>query len=191
MGNFNTHFPRWSPLNVLHSHWATNVEEWAVSNLLTLANTPGTITCRGASHERDSTIDLMWFNKAAVLAANFSNLKIDWEGSLGLDYALLKVKGQAHNNIADLLKESPCRFVIDPEKHEVWVVSFCNLIKPPLLPPLPSVEEIEVAAEALVRLIDIDETNEATFCKKQPLHPKAAPWWNAACTTVVQNLRDA
>ena len=79
--------------------------------------------------------------------------------------------------------------MIDPEKHEAWVVSFCNLTKPPLLPPSPSVEEIEVAAEALVRLID--KTNEATFCKRQPLHPKEAPWWNAACATAVQNLRDA
>ena len=108
MGDFNTHSPRWSPLNVPHSHWATNIEEWAMSNLLTLANTPGTITHRGASHERDSTIDLTWFIEAAVLAANFSNLEIDWEGSLGSDNALLKVKGQAHNNTADLLEESPC-----------------------------------------------------------------------------------
>ena len=160
-----------------------------MSNLLTLANTPGTITCRGASHERDSTIDLAWFNKAAVLAVNFSNLEIDWEGSLGLDHALLKVKGQAHNDITDLLEEPPCRFVINPEKHKAWVASFCNLTKPPLLPPSPSAEEIEVAAEALVRLID--QTNKATFCKRQPLHPKAAPWWNTAYATAVQNLRDA
>ena len=87
-----------------------------MSNLLTLANTPGTITCRGASHKRDSTIDLAWFNEAAVLAANFSNLEIDWEGSLGLDHTLLRVKGQAHNNITDLLEEPPCGFVIDTEK---------------------------------------------------------------------------
>ena len=189
MGDFNTHSPRWSPLNVLHSHWATNIKEWATSNLLTLANTPGTITCRGASHKRDSTIDLVWFNEAAVLAANFSNLEIDWEGSLGSDHALLKVKGQAHNNIADLLEESPCGFVIDPGKHEAWVALFCNLTKPPPLPPSPSAEEIEAAAGALVRLID--QTYEATFHKRQPLHPKAAPWWNMACATVVQNLRDA
>ena len=51
IGNFNTHSPNWSPPNVLHSHWAGCIEEWAATNLLTLTNNPGEITCRGAEHE--------------------------------------------------------------------------------------------------------------------------------------------
>jgi hypothetical protein len=66
VGNFNTHSPPWSPLDTPRSHWAGCVEEWAAVNLLTLANNPGEITRRGAEHERDSVIDLAWYNEAAV-----------------------------------------------------------------------------------------------------------------------------
>ncbi|KAH9954201.1 hypothetical protein BC827DRAFT_1158869 [Russula dissimulans] len=51
LGDFNTHSPTWSPPDVPHSSWANRVEEWATTNLLSLANTPGWITRRGADHE--------------------------------------------------------------------------------------------------------------------------------------------
>ena len=57
IGDFNTHSPTWLPPNIPRSTWAAKVEEWASTNLLTLANDPGVITRRGADHERDSTID--------------------------------------------------------------------------------------------------------------------------------------
>jgi retrotransposon-encoded endonuclease len=66
IGNFNTHSPTWSPPDTPHLHWAGCIEEWAVSNLLTLANNPGEIMCKGADHERDLTIDLAWFNEATI-----------------------------------------------------------------------------------------------------------------------------
>jgi hypothetical protein len=40
-------------------------------------------------------------------------------------------------------------------------------------------------------MADIHETNEEIFCKHCPPHPKASPWWNAACAIAAQNLRDA
>ena len=59
VGGFNTHSPSWSPPGVPHSAWVGWLEEWAATNLLSLANTPGEITWRGAEHERDSVIDLV------------------------------------------------------------------------------------------------------------------------------------
>src|SRR6266478_3227465 len=44
VGDFNMHSPTWSPPDVPRSHWARHVEEWAATNLLTLANNPGEIT---------------------------------------------------------------------------------------------------------------------------------------------------
>jgi len=44
IGDFNTHSRSWSPKNIETSCWARKLEEWAVGNLLTLANNPGTIT---------------------------------------------------------------------------------------------------------------------------------------------------
>ncbi len=71
-GDFNTHSRTWSPRDITPSTWADRVEEWAVGNLLALANEPGRITRRGAGHERDSTIDLTWYNDAAVTDAIFT-----------------------------------------------------------------------------------------------------------------------
>ena len=72
IGDFNAHSQAWSPPDVPRSRGATRIEEWAATNLLTLANTPGEITRKGANHERDSVIDLAWYNKAAISASTFS-----------------------------------------------------------------------------------------------------------------------
>ena len=91
LGNFNTHSRSWSPDNIEPSHWAWKLKEWAVSNLLTLANTPGMDTHHGSDNEWDSVLDLAWFNAIAISKATFSNLQIDWAGSLGLDHAVLHI----------------------------------------------------------------------------------------------------
>src|SRR5258707_5639609 len=93
VGDFNTHSSTWSPPNVPRSSWVGQVEEWAATNLLTLANNPGEITRRGAEHECDSVINLVWYNKAAVQKGTFTNLHVDWEGSLGSDHARLQIDG--------------------------------------------------------------------------------------------------
>jgi hypothetical protein len=72
-------------------------------NLLTLASNPGEITCRGAGNDRDSVIDLTWYNEASVQATMFTDLSIDWAGSLGSDHAMPHVlarhgKPQPHKN---------------------------------------------------------------------------------------------
>jgi hypothetical protein len=42
---------------------------------------PGTVT-RGMEHEKDSVIDLAWYNEAAVWAATFTGLHLDWASSV-------------------------------------------------------------------------------------------------------------
>ena len=44
VGDFNTHSRSWSPPDTPCSHWATQLEEWAAVNLLSLANNPGEVT---------------------------------------------------------------------------------------------------------------------------------------------------
>jgi len=189
IGDFNTHSPTWSPPDTPRSHWASRIEEWAASNLLTLANNPGKVTRKGADHERDSTIDLAWFNEAAIQAATFTGLEVDWEGNLGLDHAMLRLLGCPHNTAVAQPIETDPGFVIDPGKKAEWLQSFRIHSAPTLLPTVPTATEVEKAVEQLVQ--DIQKTNEDTFRKRRPLHPKASPWWNAACATAVQNLRDA
>jgi Endonuclease-reverse transcriptase len=116
IGDFNTHANNWSPPNIPQSPWANRLEEWATTNLLTLANNAGEITRRGAEHEKDLVIDLAWYNEAAVWAATFTDLHLDWASSLGSDHAMLRITGNPHVTIAITNTESNLGFLIDPEK---------------------------------------------------------------------------
>lgn len=120
IGDFNAHSQRWSQQGATRSTCATAIEEWAAANLLALANNPGEITRRGADHERDSVIDLAWYNEAAIQAMAFSDLKIDWEGSIGSDHGMLQVTGLTRGEITPPEDEDDLGFVIDPELSGEW-----------------------------------------------------------------------
>ena len=190
IGDFNAHSSTWSLPGATRSTCANQLEEWAATNLLTLASTPGEITRRGASHESDSVLDLAWYNEAAVQATTFSNLLVDWPGSLTSDHAMIHVTGKTreHSNLQEE-DEANLGFVIEPDRKEEWIRVFRT--KLPVIPfqLTPSIQEIEEAAASLTR--DISETNEEVFKRRRPFHPRASPWWNAACNTAVQALRDA
>jgi len=79
--------------------------------------------------------------------------------------------------------------LIDPDLKDSWIRTFKAQSMPTLLPPLPTTEEVEQAAVALME--DIQSTNQLIFRRRCPFHPKAAPWWNATCAMAVQNLQGA
>jgi hypothetical protein len=189
IGDFNTHSRTWSPPDVARSTWANDVEEWAAANLLALANTPGEVTRRGAEHERDSVIDLAWYNEAATQAATFSDLRLDWDGSLASDHAMLHVTGLTREATPTHHEETNPGFVIDPEKSDEWTRAFKARSHPHPLRLIPTPEEVETAAASFMN--DIQQTNEEVFHKRRPHHPKAAPWWSAGCAIATQNLRSA
>lgn len=189
MGDFNTHSQTWSTPDATRSHWAGRIEEWAATNLLSLANDPGVTTRRGAGHERDSVIDLAWYNEAAIQAATFSSLAIDWEGSLGSDHALLRVKGLTRDANPTHTEEDNRGYVIDPEKEEEWIRAFKAKSRTFPFQPSPSPAEVERAANEFTE--DVQRTNEEVFHRRRPHHPKAAPWWNEDCAAAVRSLRNA
>ena len=185
-GDFNTHSLAWSPPDTPQSSWARQVKEWVAKNLLSLANNPGEVMCRGTEHKHNSVIDLVWFNEAAVQASTFTELKVDWEGSLGSDHALLQVAGHTCDNRQQTVTEANQGFVINPDQKEDWLRSFKAHTLPVVLPSTPTTEEVEQAVVGL--LTDIQETNELIFHRRKPYHSKAVPWWNAACALAAQNL---
>jgi hypothetical protein len=189
VGDFNTHSQTWSLPGTPRSCWATRIEEWAALNLLILANTPRAITRRGAEHERDSVIDLAWYNEAATESNTFSDFQINWEGSLGSDHAMLTISGQTREEIAAPNDEGDLGFVIDPEKGEEWTCAFKARSSHFPFQQTPSPDEVETAAASLME--DIQQTNEEVLRKRHPPHPKASAWWNAACAIATQTLRNA
>jgi hypothetical protein len=189
VGDFNTHSPTWSPPDNPRSHWAARVEEWAALNLLVLANNPREITRRGAGNDRDSVIDLAWYNDAAIQSSSFADLRIDWDGSLGSDHAMLLISGHTSEEAAALNYGSNLGFVIDPERGGEWIRAFKERSFHFCFQPTPSPDEVEAAAASLTD--DIHQTNEEILRRRRPAHPKASPWWNAACAVATQNLRVA
>ena len=188
IGDFNLHSRTWSPPDTVRSAQATRFEVWAARNLLTLANNPGEITRRGAEHEKDSVIDLAWYNDAAIQGTTFARLEIDWAGSLGSDHAMLRTAGHPYEAQAAVY-DKDLGYVVDPELEEEWISAFKALSHMPhfQLPPTP--EEVEEAAEALTK--DIQRANRKVLSKRRPPHPRSAPWWTADCAAATQTLRAA
>jgi Endonuclease-reverse transcriptase len=58
-GDFNTHSRAWSPTRIRQSAWALDIEEWATSQMLELANPLGEPTRHGSKNQKDSTLDLI------------------------------------------------------------------------------------------------------------------------------------
>jgi Endonuclease-reverse transcriptase len=186
VGDFNTHSSTWSPPDIPRSRWAGQLEEWASRNLLTLANNPGEVTHRGAEHEHNSVIDLAWFNEAAIQTGTFSNLQVDWEGSLGSDHAHLQIEGLPQPTADQPVENSPIGFVVDPELKDECIKNFKSSPPPLMFPSIPTTDEVEQAAVELFETIQT--ANENTFCRRQPFHPKAAPWWNESCAAATQQM---
>ena len=167
LGNFNKHSRLWSPDNVDPSHWAWKLEEWAVSNLLTLANSPGTITHQGTNNEQDSVIDLAWFNATAISRATFSDLQVDLEGSLGSDHAVLHITARTKPDpqCAPVPTADPGYLIEDGVKQK-WLETFTQLLmcQTPLQPsPELTREEVDLTAKEFE--VDINDATAST-CRK-------------------------
>ena len=137
-------------------------------------------------HEQDSVIDLAWYNAAAVQQGTFSGLKIDWEGCMGSDHALLQVKGTTCSTSPQRAPAANLGFVINPDLKDEWIKADKALATPLSIPSTPTTEEIDMAAVGLSK--DIQNANEQVFHRQQPFHPKAAPWWTATCALAAHNL---
>ena len=189
MGDFNTDSQLWSLPGTKRSRYTTRVEEWAARNLLELANTPGVTTRRGAARERNSVLDLAWYNEAAAQEATFSDLEVDWKGSHGSDHALLSLSGTKREEAPALNYDGNLGFLVDPERGEDWTQAFKARSHHFLFQPSPSPDDVETAAAGLTE--DIHQTNEEILRRRRPAHPKASPWWNAACAIAAKALQDA
>ena len=117
-------------------------------NLLILANAPREITQRGANHEKDSVIDLAWYNKAAIQASTFSDLTVDWEGSMGSDHAMLHVSGRTQEPSFQQNRKTDLGFIVDPEKDEEWTKTFKKRSHTFIFQVTPTVAEVEDEAVA-------------------------------------------
>ena len=121
------------------------LEEWAISNLLTLANEPGIVTRKGMDHEHNSTINLTWYNNTAIMESTFSNWSLDWAGSLGSDHTLTRTQGSLlHTPPPMMIGLQDLGYVIDDLKAADWGQHFrSHLGHPAPLPDPPTSDKVK------------------------------------------------
>jgi hypothetical protein len=120
---------------------AVRIEEWALTQNLVLTNPPGVPTHRGEGNQRDTVIDLIWMNVAAVLDDAFRDPVIDFAALMGLDHTGIYV---AYQYILESAINHPqlTWYIIDDKLREAWTERYCNLSWLPTRAPL-STEEVE------------------------------------------------
>ena len=162
-----------------------------MSNLLSLANTSGIITCKGTNNEKDSVIDLAWFKATVINEATFFNLQVDWEGSLGSNHAALHVMARTSDptRLPPNLEMDPGYLIKDGAKQK-WIETLQHILaRQVALTPTAGLSHEEVECAALKLELDINEATASTCKKCHPFHPKAAPWWNDACSVAASQLK--
>ena len=186
-GDFNTHSRTWSPHGIRQSPWALDLEEWAVSQTLDLMNPPGVPTRHGDRRQRDSTLDLIWRNEAAVLDDSFQNLDIDFASSLGSDHAAIWVTYHLTHAPQEAPPDTRPPYIIQEAAHKYWVKNFkADLLLPPLT---MDKHAIDAEAERLTRRIE--DISVKTFEPRHDKPLKCARWWNDSCREAVMTIRNA
>jgi hypothetical protein len=186
-GDFNTHSHAWSPPGIRPSPWAADFEEWALTQNLILTSAPGVPTRRGEGNQRDTTIDLVWTNAAAVLNDTFTDPVVDFTASVGSDHAGLQV---SYQHILDSAIRPPqlTRFVIDDNMRELWSRRYLDL-SPPQNPNPLTADEAEQAVLHLTQ--DIEEASMSTFETRKGYSPRGASWWDEECDAAAAQVRAA
>ena len=188
-GDSNTHSPSCPLPGATTLAWARDLEDWAATQLLQLAN-PEQVPRRLAQPPaRDSIIDLVWYNDAVVLDNTCTPPTVDRAASLGSDHAALLFTVSAdplppQEPVAD--QGQNLGYIADPSKREEWakhLISHASL--PPHMSDPPTPQECDADAA------DVARTNEAVFDKRKGGISKGYPWWDAECDAAAQTVHCA
>jgi hypothetical protein len=106
------------------------IEDWVLTQNLVLTNPPGIPTWKGEGNQRDTTIDLIWTNAAAVLEDSFLDPIIDFAELVGSDHAGLLIVYQHILELAIKPPQLTC-FVINDEMSNLWSHRFLKLCSQP------------------------------------------------------------
>jgi hypothetical protein len=195
-GDFNLHHHRWSAPYHLgeESEASQDLVEWADNELFDLRNEAGRVTRRGQTGQRDSVLDLCWYNMAAVGAGMFGEPEVDFNASLHSDHAAIRwtwdynVAGRPELQIReDDIVEEDLGYKINPEKKKEWIEAFEAQLGE--RGGLTSPEDIEREAEDITRTMC--RATEETMVKRKRYVIKSAPYWDNTCQRAFEAYRDA
>jgi hypothetical protein len=177
---------------------AGSLLEWTLLNSLVLRNEEGMRTRRGHANQRDSIIDLTFFDHFSTEDAVFSAYQVSEDE----DYTL----GSDHNAIAWAVdfnsefepEDIPLGYKIDPERKQEWIDAFMGGIDPTScffdggpepLADLSSTEGIKREVDKLMNAMSA--ATEQVMPVRRSQAPVQAPWWNEECADNLRRLGEA
>jgi hypothetical protein len=177
--DLNLHSPSWSPTGWDTSRHVHRLKEWMASQTFDLLTKPHIPMWMGEGEGRNSTIDLVWSNMAALIQGTFIGAEVDFRGSLGLDHALIRTIMSTPIPIHRAKQDRTNRFDsdINAEAWEEW--DHILWFKLPPTTPLWDTQQVDNRVDDIYRAF-----NEA--CKATMKTKGAAPgfnsrWWNEEC----------
>jgi hypothetical protein len=188
VGDFNLHSPSWSPTGWDTSRGAHRLEEWTATQTLELLTKPRIPTCMGEGGGRNSTLDLVWCNMAALIQGTFVGAEVDFGRSQGSDHALIRTITSTPVSLHRALTDRTECFDLDINEAawEEWD-RILRFELPPLIRP--------TTLEAIDALVDniYHAFNEA--CKATMKTVGAAPgfnsrWWNDDCRAAAKAMQE-
>jgi hypothetical protein len=187
VGDFNLHSPSWSPTGWDTSWGAHRLEEWAASQTLDLLSKPRIPTCMGEGGGRNSTLDLVWCNMAALIQGTFIGAEVDFSRSQGSDHALIRTIASTPVAIRRAAVDRTECFDTDIND-EAWGDWECILhFELPVLTPLSNTSALDEFVDGIYQAF-----NEA--CKATMKTVGTAPgfnsrWWNKDCRVAARAMR--
>ena len=171
-GNFNTHSPFWSPLEISTSPWAHTLEAWLETyNLMSLVP-EGAITHQGT--RKVSLIDHIFVNPDFLAIPTFpASCSVSFERSISSDHAALYVTLPLFTPLS--LPPPQLSWIIEDQMEQEWKHAF-GTFPCPLISDIPSLIR---AGNDLIALTHA--TCNKFFARKCSHGNKGLAWWNDAC----------
>jgi len=133
--------------------------------------------------QRDSVLDLLLLNDAALCTGRFSSVSISFQDSLGSDHAALYISWFPPLPPRPYERAILPGFVLDDSLCDTWVKAFSSL--PPST--IDSVTSLQLAA--LKFDSDIYDTCDPLFKRRRTPDFCGVRWWNAHCEAALSLVR--
>ena len=187
-GDFNTHSSTWSLPAATISSWACPLEEWFEDSDLHLVSPPGQATRLGektdhSTFQRDSVLDLLLLNDAALCTGHFSSVSISFQDSIGSDHAALFISWFPPLPPRPYEHSILPGFILDDTLRDSWIKSFSSLP----IPTINSIDTLQSAASAFDS--DIYDTCDPLFKRRHTPDFRGVRWWNAHCEAALALVR--
>jgi hypothetical protein len=190
-GDFNLHHRQWSLYKDRNDSSGEELLEWAITNRLVLQNDTDnpTPTQRGTGDQRDSVIDLAFFNHAAIADAIFTDLEVinNIDAHLNSDHNALGWIVDTHGT--EMVETHTDSYKLDKTKRDDWIGRFSDLVRAFSNAALDQPDHLDQEANHLVNAMGAATAAVMPPC--QPRAPIQSPWWNKDCADALRLYQNA